>query len=395
MSGLNSIYNNVTFALRLHSNAMFSLQEQAATGSRINRASDSPSSAYRVLGLNSQQRYQANFIENLNRAIDTQTLASEILLKTSPILIEIKSSLTGILNGINGQSGRDMLADQIDDILEQMVSFANTKNVNQYIFGGENTSDIPYVVQRNDNGEISRVTYQGSLNGRNIELAPGVQSDITFAGNDIFRSNDPQEPVFYGSTGAAAGTGTPNVRGDFWLTVTHDGSNYILSIDGGTTETTVPSSGDISNIAVTNGDGEVFYIDATNITETGIERVRIPGTYDVFNILASTRDLLRDPNGISEETLSDLVDEAALSLEQIRTDIVEKDSAIGTKINFLESLKDSIENLKINGEDEVAMLQDADIAQVAIDLSRRQTLYEVSLSVAGKLMSMSLLDFLR
>ena len=395
MSGLNSVYNNVTFALRLHSNAMFALQEQAATGSRINRASDDPSAAYRVLGLNSQQRYQANFIDNINRAIDTQTLASEILLKISPILIEAKSSLTGILNGINGQSGRDMLADQIDDVLEQMVSFANTKNVNEYIFGGENTSSIPYVVQRNENGEIARVTYQGSTDGRNIELAPGVQSDITFAGNDVFRSDDRQDPVFYGTTGAGAGSGTSNVRGDFWLTVTHDGSNYILSIDGGTTEVTVPSSGDISNIAVTNADGQVFYVDATSITETGMERVRIPGTYDIFNALISTRDLLRNPNGISDATLSDMVDEAAASLEQIRTDIVEKDSSIGTKINFLESLKDNIENLKTNGGDEVALLQDADIAQVAIDLSRRQTLYEMSLSVAGKLMSMSLLDFLQ
>jgi len=395
MSGLNSVYNNVTFALKLHSNAMFALQEQAATGSRINRASDDPSSAYRVLGLNSQQRYQANFIDNINRAIDTQTLASEILLKISPIIIELKSNLTGILNGINGQSGRDMLADQIDDILEQMVSFANTKNVNEYIFGGENTTSAPYVVRRNDSGEITSITYQGSIDGRNIEIASGVESDITFAGNDIFRSDDRQDPVFYGSTGAAAGTGTSNVRGDLWLTVRHDGTNYILSIDGGTTEVTVPSSGDISNIAVTNANGEVFYVDATNITETGTERVRIPGTYDIFNILMSTRDLLRNPNGISEDTLGNLVAEAATSLEQIRTGIVEKDSSIGTKINFLESLKDNIENLKINGEDEVAMLQDADIAQIAIDLSRRQTLYEMSLSVAGKLMSMSLLDFLR
>ena len=134
---------------------------------------------------------------------------------------------------------------------------------------------------------------------------------------------------------------------------------------------------------------------ATNITETGTERVRIPGTYDVFNVLISTRDLLRNPNGISEQTLTKLISDAAASLEQVRTNIVEKDSSIGTKINFLESLKDSIENLKMNGKDEAARLQDADIAQIAIDLSRRQTLYQMSLSVAGKLMSMSLLDFIR
>ena len=62
MSGiLNSIYNNTSFALHLHAEAMGALQEQVSTGSRINRASDDPSAAYQVLGLNSQKRSLQNY----------------------------------------------------------------------------------------------------------------------------------------------------------------------------------------------------------------------------------------------------------------------------------------------------------------------------------------------
>ena len=390
MSGLNSVYNNVTLALQLHSKAMSGLQEQAASGSRINRPSDDPSAAYRVLGLNSQQRYQANFIKNIDSVIDTQTLVSSRLLKISEILIDTIGDLTGVVNGLSGQSGRDMLADQIDDVLEQMVAFANTKNVGQYLFGGENTDAVPYVAQRS-NGEIVSVTYQGSTNGRNVEIAPGIQSDITYAGDNIFRSNDRQTPAFYGTTGAAAGSGTSSVKGDVWLTVTHNGTNYELSIGGATTEVT----GTITNLAVSNAAGEILYVDATNITTTGTERVRIPGTHDLFNTLIGIRDLLRNPYGLSDEVVVDLVDEAATSLEQIRSDIVGKDSSIGARINFLHSLKESIEDVKFNGEEEATMLQEADIAQIAIDIARRQSLYEMSLSVAGKILSMSLLDFIR
>ena len=39
-------------------------------------------------------------------------------------------------------------------------------------------------------------------------------------------------------------------------------------------------------------------------------------------------------------------------------------------------------------------MEEADIAQVAIDLSRHEVLYQMSLAVAGKLMSLSLLDFI-
>ncbi len=72
MSGIQSnIYNNITFALQRHAKAMAILQEQAYTGSRINRVSDDPDSAYQVLGLNSQQRYLSNYMENIFLLITT------------------------------------------------------------------------------------------------------------------------------------------------------------------------------------------------------------------------------------------------------------------------------------------------------------------------------------
>jgi flagellar hook-associated protein 3 FlgL len=400
MSGmLNSIYSNITFALQLHSKALYSLQEQAATGSRINRPSDDPSAAYRVLGLDSQQRYLANFMDNIDNAINTQDTASSVLQNMSTSLTDTMTHLTQIISGTygQGQGGQDTrkrVAQEIDDVLEQMVSSANTKYVDQYIFGGDNTSSAPYVVQR-DNGKIVGVTYQGSIEGRNIEIAPGVQSNATYAGDDIFGLNNRGTPTFSGTTGAKAGTGTSSVKGDLQLTVTNDGSNYKLSIDNGSTETTIPSSGDISNIAVTNSDGKILYVDATNITTTGTARVNVPGTTDLFNVLINARDLLRNTNGLSDAAIADSIDKAAESLGEIKNVLVGKEASIGTRINFLNSLKNSLENIKTNGENEATTLQEADIAQVSIDISRRQTLYQMSLSVAGKIMSMSLLDFIQ
>ena len=55
MSGsLTNIYNNVSYALLVNTEAMTKLQEQAATGSRINRVSDDSTSAYKVLKLDTK-----------------------------------------------------------------------------------------------------------------------------------------------------------------------------------------------------------------------------------------------------------------------------------------------------------------------------------------------------
>lgn len=400
MSGsLNLVYGNISYALQLHSRAMLGLQEQTATGSRINRPSDNPSSAYRVLGLNSQQRYLTNFMESIDSTMGTQEMASSVLSSMSTTLTDAMVHLTQIISGTygegeDGQHARNRVALEINDVLEQMVASANTQYVDQYIFGGENTSQAPYLVQR-ENGQIVSVTYQGSSQGRNIEIVPGVHTDITYDGDQIFQTHDRQDPVFYGTTGAAAGTGTASVTGDVWLAVTHDGTNYKLSIDGGATQITVPAAGDISNIAVTNAEGQVLYVDASNLTATGNERVRVPGTYDVFNVLISTRDLLRNQNGLPDTVMADLIDEAAASFHEVKNAMVSKEASIGTRINFLDALKTSLDNIKFNSEEEAAMLEEADIAQIAVDISRRQALYEMSLSVAGRLMSMSLLNFIK
>lgn len=393
MSGvLNNIYNNVSFALHLHTKAMFRLQEQASTGSRINRASDDPFSAYRVLGLDSQERTLGNYVDNISDAISTLEISSAIIEDVTSTITEQRTVITQIINGIYGESGREKVGEAINNALEQMVSLANTKHLNQYLFGGASTGSVPYVVQRT-NGQITSVTYQGSTEDRDIEVAPGVESSAFYVGDSIFCSDSRSTPVFSGDTGAAVGTGTSSVKGDVWLTVTGSVGNYDLSIDDGLT--TVNTDGTDTNLAVTNSAGQVLYVDTTNITSTGVDMVRVPGTYDIFNTLISIRDLLENDRGFADDKVVGFIDDSIASLDEIRDIMVDKQVAIGSKIGFLENLKNTLENMKFDTEEETNGLQEADIAQIAIDLSRREVLYQMSLSVVGKLISMSLMDFLR
>lgn len=391
---LNSVYNNISFALNLHTEAMARLQEQASTGSRINRASDDPSAAYRILGLNSQEGSLGNYIDNLSELLGRLEICSTIIGNMVSGTTEAKTRLSQIINGIYGEEGQQRAAEGINDILEQIVLLANTRHNNQYLFGGSDTDSAPYIVERT-NGEITSVTYQGSIEGRNVEVAPGVQLNAFYIGDNIFRSDSRSDPVFLGDTGAKAGTGTSSVTGDVWLTVIYDGSNYKLSIDDGASYVTVPAGGDTNQAVTDSRTGQVLYVDSTEIDSTGVEMVRVPGTYNIFNTLISIRDLLENEKGLSNAELQELLINSLNPLDEISNLLVQAEVSVGSKIGFLSNLKNSLEDLKYNSEDETTRLQEADIAQVAIDLSRREVLYQMSLSVAARIMSMSLLDFLR
>ena len=397
MSGaLSNIYNNVSFALHLHTEALARLQEQASTGSRINRPSDDPSVGYRVLGLDSQTRSLGNYMDNLSEVIGTLEISSTVIGNMMPTFAEARIRLSQILSGIYDEEGRKRAAKGINDILEQLVSLANTKHMGQYLFSGGDTASAPYAVERTD-GEITSVTYQGSFDNRNVEVAPGVQASAFYVGDNLFHLSSRGEPVFLGDTGAEAGTGTSSVNGYVWLEITEPvAGTYRLSIDGGSSFVDVAVPPGDANTMVTHAEtGEVLYVDTTGINSTGVELVSIPGTYDIFNTLITIRDILKNERGLSDAQLEELRDHSLDSLNEINNLLVQNSVSIGAKVGFLENLKESIESIKYNTDDEITRLQEADIAQIAIDISRREVLYQMSLAVAARIMSMSLLDFIK
>ncbi len=215
-----------------------------------------------------------------------------------------------------------------------------------------------------------------------------------YAGDDLFRNNNRSELVFSGKTGAAAGIGTSNVTGDVFLAVTHDGSNYRISIDGGLTDVVVPAGGDANQMVTDSRTGKVMYVNTIGINSTGTEWVQASGTFDVFNTLITIRDKLKTHGGLSSNEMEELRNKAFTAIEEINGVLIQKSVAIGSKLGFLDNLKDSLQNVKYNTNDEKNRIEEADIAQLSIDLARREVLYQMSLAVASKLLSMSILDYI-
>jgi len=398
MSGtLNRIYNNAGFVLMKQSDVLARLQEQAATGSRVNRPSDAPSDAFRILGLDTQKRSLENYIDTISNIYDilqTSTSAIGNMMETYAKTRELLASVTDT----DGVIGEDIYLETIDNYLEDLVLFANWDHNGQHLFSGGDTGSAPYAVERTD-GKITNVTYQGSYEDRDVEVASGVESSAFYVGDNIFRSDERAEPQFLlGTTGIEAGTGTSSVTGYAWLEITQPGgagNPYKLSIDGGLSYTTTANPPADTNLAVTHSQtGQVLYVDATAITGTGDDLVKVPGTHDIFNTLITIRDMLENERGFSSDQLRILKDDMIETSGTMHNLLVQSLVTTGSKIGVLDNLRDSMEGIKLNTEEETIRLEEADISQIAIDLSRQEVLYEMSLAVVGKILSLSLLDFI-
>ncbi len=478
MSGWGTIYDNMVSALQIHSQSLVRLQEQVASGSRILRASDAPSDAFRVMHLQEDSQSLEIYSKNIDRVTANIGTSSTILEEFSRTLIHLGGLFTQAASGTYTDEQRAGIAAEIDSILDQAVSFANTKRLGQYLFGGDSTTTPPYVAQRTD-GHITAVDYQGSFNNLVVPVGPGVKQSATQIGEEVFRNSQRQQPEFLGNTGAGVGAGTSSVRGDVWLTITHDtttyagatgvaagsrsasedtiiGTSHTLTIDADNSRIQLDGGsfvaygvgGDDGNIEVTNASGDVIYVDvtgldpglsgtvdvsitatgklsidglastvdldaftnnevvtdsqtgralyvdATAITRTGVEPVRVPGTYDIFGMLIGMRDRLPELGDLSPEARQDMLQDMSDSLTEVMGGVVKSLASTGGQWLAMETLKTSMEGVKAGLDEQRSGLQDADVIQLAIDLMRTQTLYEMILNSTAKVLSLSLMDFI-
>jgi len=413
MSGysLDSIYNSANWAIWQHSTALSQLQEKAATGQDINRPSDDPTDANRILGLRTESRSMEVYMNALNEVVSTLDFSSSVIQQIDNQMISALGYITSIsTGGTETEDTRRILANQIDSILEQVVSLANTQLSGHYLFSGAASDVQPYTVERDSSGNITRVLYQGSSEERNVAVAPGVEVSSVLVGDELFRTDSRGALDFVTAddagattTGVVAGSGTSSARGDIWLTVTDlGGGDYELSIDGGvSTVTGNVGDADAENVAVVSSiTGEVLYVDVTGMTGSGTEPIRAPGTYDIFNILINARDLLNDESGRTAGLAGDraqwnsMVNSTIESMQGAQERLTHAFPKVGGRIGTLLTLKNSIEDMKFNADEEISRLQDSDITQVAVDLARHEVLYQMSLSVAARMFSLSLMDFI-
>jgi len=167
-------------------NRLLTLQEQLATGLRVNRPSDDPIDARRAVSIRSligkNEQYLAN-ISMVNSPVAETNTSIETILSSFNWAWEL--TLRGA-NGTNAQSQLDALALEIDQILEGIFSTANHETNGRYLFGGTRTTAPPYEAVRNAEGEITAVNFVGNTEAVRVAISDVLDLQYNETGPDVF-----------------------------------------------------------------------------------------------------------------------------------------------------------------------------------------------------------------
>lgn len=185
--------------------------QQLSTGKKINRPSDDPVAVVTSLRLRSSLTETEKYLDNVDRATSWLT-ATDIALGNAGDILQRVRELTvyGATDTLSPQS-RDALAQEVEQLRQQLLQVANTTHEGLYIFSGFKT-DTPAFddagVYNTGSGDIEYEI------GIHIRIPINVTGDAAFegAGNVFDLLTQIRDNLANGDSAALSGTDLANVE---------------------------------------------------------------------------------------------------------------------------------------------------------------------------------------
>jgi flagellar hook-associated protein 3 FlgL len=166
-------------------------QKKISSGLEITKPSDDPSKATRILFFDSQiskvQQYQKNIDHVMTWTSQTNTILNNMYDDYS----KAQELAQRGANGTYNQTQLNDMAEEVNGLLEKVVSSANDKIENYYAFGGNNIATAPFIITRNANNDITGVAFDpNSNNGPRIEeVLAGQTKTVNEIGGQLMYPN--------------------------------------------------------------------------------------------------------------------------------------------------------------------------------------------------------------
>jgi flagellar hook-associated protein 3 FlgL len=163
---------------------MNSIQQQLATGRKIDKPSDDPEGSSISMGYRRDITFETQMRRNIDGGVAFMNATESALSSATDVIHSARDLAVQGSNGTNSQSGRDAMATQIDQLLQQMVQISNSNFNGAYIFSGTKTNQPAFVTSGSPT--ITAVTYQGDEGQRLRRISRQDTSAVNTTGTAAF-----------------------------------------------------------------------------------------------------------------------------------------------------------------------------------------------------------------
>jgi len=341
---------------------MSDLQMQASTQKRVNKPSDDPIAAARVLATRTDERGSQQFLKNIHMARSFLEFTDQSLGEMTEVMNRLKELAIQQANDAGASdSTRRVVAEEVGQMYGQVIQIGNRKLGERYIFGGYQTVKPPFDVSggyAGDNGNMHIHINKDAF------MAMNVPGDQVFMGKDISDDGLIRVPKDVPRDVDTLRNHQEDDLEQLKLKIKKEKNPDFLmrapAPDSSRGQVTVESR-------------------ANQVDQQGV------------NILQTVKDFeiaLRTGDKAEIQSSIDVIDQAMSQVIRAR-------SQVGARIQTLNHTDDSLRKSIVENKMASSHFEDADLLQVVSDINKTDTAFKATLDTSARLVQRSLLDFLK
>lgn len=185
--------NQFLASMNLLTSNINDVQAQVSSGKRVNQPSDSPADVVDIFTMNTQLDSSEQIASNLTN-VQSEVNSGESALQTA--VQQLQTVVTFGAQGANSATTADqrtILAEQVQNILQQLVGISQTQNNGTYVFGGDADTQASYQLNLTSATGVDRLVTTQST--RLIQDANGVVFATSLTAQDIFDHRNADDSV--------------------------------------------------------------------------------------------------------------------------------------------------------------------------------------------------------
>ncbi len=367
------------------------IQQQLASGKKLEKASDNPVSATKAMQLRSETDQFKSFQRNIEDGLAYLGTVDATLQTSTNLFQNMRERAIQAGNDTLTAESRYYIGQDVRGMFDQMVALSNTDFRGEYVFSGSNTQVPPYEI-RNGNSRI--VTTPGALTG---DMAMAIGTPIRIIDKNV---DDSKDTITSDANAYHIIPGTLKVNG---LT---EGTDFTVDYVAGTLTFTAPGaaalavSGSVAGLALNYNwlrrnelslDGianrEIEEGQGARINSTASD---VYGSNGVTNAWEAMINLLDGTINNHPDKIKDSIDKIDVSVKRQLT----AQSANGSRVQRFDSTQSRNDERIVYTTQLSSEVEDVDFAQAISDYNMQQAVYDASLKMGAQAMQNTLMNFL-
>ena len=169
--------------LALTQRRLSDVQERVGSGQRITRPADDPLGASRLMAARTELERNQQYDRNIAVALSDLATTEGALVGLTDLLQRASELAVQGANDTLDASARQIIALEIEELLEGAIAIGNRSHVGRRIFAGQKTDTAPYVPDIPNNPTV--VTYDGDTGLIEREISKGSRIAVNITGDRV------------------------------------------------------------------------------------------------------------------------------------------------------------------------------------------------------------------